>query len=151
MDNNNFEERIEEIEEEVKQELDEVQEEVNEAPEEAKTEIAKVVDQVLGALKGFKEAVVNFDINGDGVTLGNHLETLSETVNKAVSDAGDKLNALTADEKTSETLEKAKAGLDKVSASVGAKVKEVYENLKADAIAQGRIDASVFQRGAITF
>lgn len=28
---------------------------------------------------------------------------------------------------------------------------EVYENLKADAIAQGRIDASVFQRGAITF
>lgn len=134
-ENKNFEE----LEKEVEQELNDVEASVADSSEEVQEEVKSLVDQVKGALNSLKETVVNFDLDKDGVTLGDRIEEVGKQFNEIVGKATTKFNE---DPAAQETVDKAKAGINSAYEKVVGKAKELYAQFNAEKVQETVDDAA---------
>jgi len=121
---------LEELEQEVKEELNEVEKGIEEAADEEVKEVAKkVLAQAKESLQSLKDAVVNLDLNKDGVTLGQHLGKFSQQITDAINHAQEKMEPKELDEQSENAWGATKEALNKVSDSVVKAAKEAYETV----------------------
>ncbi len=121
---------LEELEQEVKDELNEAEKAVEEATDEDVKEAAKkLIDMAGKSLTSLKEAIINLDLNKDGVTLGTHLGKFSQRITDAIENAQERLGAKELDEKTSQAWGQTKESLTKISDNVVKAAKDAYETV----------------------
>lgn len=129
---NNMDENknLEELEQEVKDELNEAEKAVEEATDEDVKEAAKrLIDMAGKSLASLKEAIINLDLNKDGVTLGTHLGKFSQQITDAIDHAQEKLGTKELDEKTTQAWGQTKESLAKISDNVVKAAKDAYETV----------------------